>query len=202
MPYGVAGFDSAAGLVQAMGRGLEGQDFSALGHPRLLQYPVRMTDVLPVPLRRQVYAAATGFEGVSRRSIGRIDFNRIAEWATCLFPKPRYPAIFVGSSCGALVHLGTALGAPWLPQTFLTALRRNGGGVDDPKGDLDQARRAGAELLAANPDVQLHQMHDPSQDRLSLQYITYFRAKYRRLPPAYRRFLEERIAPGGTIILS
>lgn len=34
-----------------------------------------------------------------------------------------------------------------------------------------------------------------------LGYITYFRFKFRRLPPAYERFLEQSLEPGGTIII-
>jgi hypothetical protein len=201
-PFGVAGFDSAAGLLRATALAVGGKDFPALGHPKPLQYVVRLSDILPVGLRRQVYAAATGVEGVSRNAIGRVDLDRIADWVTDQFPQARYPTVFIGSSSGAVSHLATALGAAWLPQTFLIAMRRSGGGIDDPKGDLDQAREPAATLLAANPGVQLHQMHDPSQDRLSLQYITYLRTKYTRLPPAYRQFLRDRIVPGGTIILT
>lgn len=202
LPFGVAGFDSAAGLLQAQARAVQGRDFPALGHPRPLQYLVRLSDILPVTLRRKVYAAATGMEAVSHRRIGDVDFGRIAEWATAQFPRPAYPVAFIGSSSGALAHLAVALGAAWLPQTFLVALRRRGGGIDDPRGDLRQALEPAAALLARNPDVRLHQMHDPSQDRLSLRYISYFRPKYLRLPPAYRQFLEEKVEPGGTIVLS
>ena len=108
----------------------------------------------------------------------------------------------IGSSSGALVHLAAAMRVPWLPQTVMVGVRREGGGVDDPRGDLEQARRCGERFVAANPEIQLHQMHDPSQDRLSLEYITYFRFKYRRLLPAYRRFLQERLPRDSLIIVS
>ena len=108
----------------------------------------------------------------------------------------------IGSSSGALVHLAAAMRVPWLPQTVMVGVRREGGGVDDPRGDLEQARRCGERSVAANPEIQLHQMHDPSQDRLSLEYITYFRFKYRRLLPAYRRFLQERLPRDSLIIVS
>lgn len=189
-------------MVQAAAKAIQGKPFPALGHPKALQHIVRHTDHLPVRFSRAAYAAATGAESIASRNIGRVSLDGIAEWTTDLYPKPDYPVVFVGSSSGALVHLAAALGAPWLPQTMLIPLRRKGGGIDDPKGDLAWARPHAERLLANNPGVQLHQMHDPSQDRLSLQYLTYFRTKYRRLPPAYRRFLNERLRPGATIILS
>ena len=44
-------------------------------------------------------------------------------------------------------------------------------------------------------------MHDPDQDRLMSQRMAYFRIKQRRLGEAYERFLRDRLAPGGSIIL-
>ena len=51
--------------------------------------------------------------------------------------------------------------------------------------------------MQANPDLQLHHMHDANQDRLMVQRMTYFRIKRLRLGEAYERFLEECLAPGG-----
>jgi hypothetical protein len=44
-------------------------------------------------------------------------------------------------------------------------------------------------------------MHDPNQDRLMVQRMTYFRVKHLRLPEAYAQFLEETLEPGGTLFL-
>jgi hypothetical protein len=55
-------------------------------------------------------------------------------------------------------------------------------------------------LLAANPDLELHHMHDANQDRLMVAGMSYFRIKWRRLPDAYERFLHDLLAPGGTVI--
>lgn len=45
-------------------------------------------------------------------------------------------------------------------------------------------------------------MHDANQDRLMVRALTYFRVKRRALGQAYERFLTERLAPGGTILIS
>ncbi|MEV2271149.1 hypothetical protein [Nonomuraea africana] len=42
-------------------------------------------------------------------------------------------------------------------------------------------------------------MKDPFETRAGM---TYFRVKLRRLPPAYRTFLEESLAPGATLVVS
>jgi hypothetical protein len=199
--YGVAGFDSAASLLEATAEAVAGRDYPAMGHSTWLRYPVKASELLPEGVRRAAYAAATGFEGIAQSSIDKVDPGEIAAWATGLYDEPRYPAVMIGSSSGALVHLAAAMRVPWLPQTVMVGVRREGGGVDDPRGDLEQARRCGEQFVAANPEIQLHQMHDPSQDRLSLQYISYFRFKYRKLATAYRRFLTERLPRGSLIIV-
>ena len=43
----------------------------------------------------------------------------ISQWVVNEYPQREYPAVAIGSSCGALVHLYAALGIPWLPQTYL-----------------------------------------------------------------------------------
>jgi hypothetical protein len=63
-------------------------------------------------------------------------------------------------------------------------------------------RRAGEALVAANPDLVLHHMHDANQDRLMVSGMSYFRVKWRRLPAAYRDFLRDCLAPGGAIVVS
>jgi hypothetical protein len=116
-------------------------------------------------------------------------------------PRRRYPVVFAGSSNGAVAHLAAALGAPWLPQTLLLAVRTGGLDPDDPAADMRAMMPAGRALLAANPDLALHHMHDPVQDRLMIARMTYFRVKFLRLPRAYREFLATCLAPGGTVVL-
>ena len=118
------------------------------------------------------------------------------------YPQRRYPAVAIGSSSGALVHLCAALGIPWLPQTFLVPVRQAGIGADEPRRSMEAGLRIGERLLEANPDLQLHHMHDPNQDQLMVRHMTYFRIKRRRLGATFERFLANSLAPGGTILLS
>jgi hypothetical protein len=109
--------------------------------------------------------------------------------------------VAIGSSNGAATHLWVALGMPWLPQTLLIPVARSGCHPDDPAADARWAQEPARALLAANPDIQLHHMHDPVQDRLMIQRMTYFRVKRLRLGRAYEAFLRESLEPGGTIVL-
>jgi hypothetical protein len=196
-PLGIANFDSASVMLRALARFLDGKDFPALGQPRALQQIVRFADYLPRRVRERAFALGGALEGVAPDDAGRVNAAEIADWMCGLYPRRRYPAVMIGSSSGALVHLGAALGMPWLPQTFLSLIRQTGIHPDEPTDAMKAGRIAAERVLAANPDVQLHHMHDPNQDRLMLRYITYFRLKHRRLPPAYRDFSCARSLPAA-----
>lgn len=202
----VASFDSATGMLRALANHLHGRDTPLLG-----QLPGRYEPVMSallgavnrVPRRLGEYAYATAgrLEAVRPGDTGRVDGDALARWVTGHYPRRRYPVIFVGSSNGALVHLAAALGAPWLPQTLLIPVRRHGVHPDRPVDDLDTLRPAGEVFLRANPGMALHHMHDANQDRLMIAGMSYFRVKWRALPEAYRRFIAERLAPGGTVVV-
>jgi hypothetical protein len=125
----------------------------------------------------------------------------VERWVVSNYPQRRFPAVFVGSSNGAATHLAAALGAPWLPQTMLTPVRRLGLSVDDPRPDVVWAREKVKTMLENNPDTRVYQMRDPGQDRLMLRTMAYFRIKRLRLGPVYEQFLQRQLAPKGTIIL-
>ncbi|WP_225094622.1 hypothetical protein [Streptomyces sp. CoH27] len=201
----VAAFDSATGMVRALSRFLQGRDIPAIGQlPAAFETPMSgllgTLNRLPVPVQERVYAFSGWAEAIPQRRAGEVRSAALAEWITGHYPQRRYPVIFVGSANGALVHLAAALDAPWLPQTLLVPVRRHGVAPDDARGDLDASRDAGRALLAANPDLALHHMHDPNQDRLMIAGMTYFRVKWLRLPEAYRRFIRDLLAPGGLLV--
>ncbi|MFF9408164.1 hypothetical protein ACF1B0_21965 [Streptomyces anandii] len=201
----VASFDSATGMLRALSRFLAGRDVPAIGKvPAALELPLTgllgAANRLPVTARERLYATSGWTEAITRHRLGQVRSEALAAWVTGHYPRRRYPVIFVGSANGALVHLAAALDAAWLPQTLLLPVRRRGATPDDPRGDLAAVRAAGRALLAANPDLVLHHMHDPNQDRLMISGMTYFRIKWQRLPFAYRRFIREHLAPGGLLV--
>ena len=201
----VAAFDSATGMLRALSRFLAGRDIPAIGQvPAALEPPLSgllgTLNRLPTPVQERIYAFSGWAEAIPAHRVGEVRSEALAEWITGHYPQRRYPVMFVGSANGALVHLAAQLDAAWLPQTLLVPVRRHGVAPDDPRGDLDAARDAGRALLAANPDLALHHMHDPNQDRLMIAGMTYFRIKWRRLPAAYRRFIRDHLAPGGLLV--
>ncbi len=158
-------------------------------------------NAIPRWLQEQVYIWSGWFEAISVDKLQTINAEQVAEWMVSLYPQPKYPAVAIGSANGAATHLWAAMGIPWLPQTFLVPVARSGVHPDEPEQDLAWGREPARVVLQRNPDVQLHHMHDPVQDRLMIRRMTYFRFKRLTLGPAYEAFLDRRLEPGGTIFL-
>ena len=196
----VALFDSATALVAALSSALRGQAFPHVGQSGGQARLVRAGGHLPWPLLRKIYTRVGATEGVDPARLGDVDLAAVAQWLTEQYPRRRYPAVLVGSSNGALAHLAAAIGAPWLPGTTLVPVAR----VRDPHRPIDALRfgeRHAPALLDRNPDVVLHHMHDQAQDELMVSRMTYFRPKWRRLPPAYTDFLASALLPDAPVIL-
>jgi hypothetical protein len=152
----LADFDSATAMLRALAAFLHGRDFANLGLTPALR-PVAMgPNLLPTPLRQEIYKLGGYFESVRPEQLHRVRDEDIARWVVHQYPARRYPAVLVGSSNGALTHLAAALGAPWLPQTFLIPVRQRGAKVDEPKHALAFGRETGRRLLEPNSGLQLH----------------------------------------------
>jgi hypothetical protein len=199
-PGFLAAFDSASTMLMATASALHGEPFEALGNPPALKPVVKATGLLPRAARQQAFIASGALETVSPRKMKRLDVEEASEWVVGEYPERRYPAVAIGSSNGAMVNLYAAMGMPWLPQTFLIPVRQRVH-PDDPVGAMEAALGPGEDLVTANPDIQLHHMHDAVQDRMMVRALTYFRYKRRTLGRAYERFLRERLEPGGEIVV-
>jgi hypothetical protein len=202
----VAGFDSASAMVRVLGLALAGREA-----PLLAQFPGAlepgldrlMSGIEQLPQRavQDVYRWSGWLDAVSARRLEQVREDQLAGWVVRHYPRRRYPVIFIGSSNGALTHLAAALGAPWLPQTLLLAVRTGGLDPDDPAADMRAMMPAGRALTERNPHLALHHMHDPSQDRLMIARMAYFRVKFLRLPRPYLEFIDQCLAPGGTVVV-
>jgi hypothetical protein len=202
----VADFDSASAMLRALGRYLHRKDFPVLGTKPAGMVPAlkplaAAINALPRRLREMVYIWSGWAEAIPPERLGAVRAEDISRWVVREYPQRPYPAAMIGSSNGAAVHLCAALGIPWLPQTVLIPVRRSGVHPDEPKADLAAAREPARTLLAGNPELQLHHMHDPNQDRLMIQRMTYFRVKRLRLGETYERFLERTLPAGATLFV-
>ncbi|MBM0237066.1 hypothetical protein JNW88_07785 [Micromonospora sp. ATA32] len=202
LPREIAGFDSASAMVVALARFLHGRDTPPLGKPafRALRPAAAVAARLPVNTREWIYSVLSGTEGRPESDIAALDTDTVAASIAGRYPHRRYPAVVIGSTSGALTHLCAALGVPWLPQTLLLPVRQRRVSPDDPVRAAHAFDRTARALLDRNPDVVLHHMHDPNQDRLTLRRMAYFRVKRIRLGPAYEKFLTDVLEPGGVIL--
>jgi hypothetical protein len=198
-PRGVARFDSAAAMAQALAASLQGAPFTSPSQSPLLDRLMRVANVLPRRPREWCYEFGGMTEGIRRRQAARLDVENVAEWLAGLYPQRQYDAVFVGSSNGALMHLAAALRAPWLSQTFLCPVRALVSDPDDAQRTFENGRPIVDAFLAADPRIAVHHMQDPNQDRLMVHTMQYFRIKYRRAPLAYREFLLRNLPRGSTL---
>ena len=111
-----------------------------------------------------------------------------------------FPAITMGAALsGATASLSLALGAPFLPQAFVTTLKggSKSGNVDEYlHRSLDTALR----LADENPGMMTIQHYDPVHDGWMTRYVNHIRFKLLDLPPAYAGFIKSRLEPGGAVV--
>ncbi|MBY0472096.1 hypothetical protein K2X30_13095 [bacterium] len=201
-PRHITAFDSSTALLRALGRFLRGKDFPALGIAAAMEpLALAMNWLLPESASERIYKWGGKVEAIPPEALQYVRAETIATWMIHRYPRRRYPAIMIGSSNGAAMHLCAALGIPWLPQTFLILVRHKAISPDDPERAIEAAKSPAKLLLNANPELQLHHMLDPNQDRLMSQEALYFRMKRLCLGKTYEDYLRTCLEPGGTIFL-
>jgi hypothetical protein len=200
-PDSVAAFDSALGSVKILGAALHGRDLPRLGQSRAAAAGVRATSLLPPPLRRLAYARAGAGEAVPAAELGDVDLRAVSCHIAAHYPDRRFPGVLIGAANGGMTHLAAAAQIPFLPQTVLVPVRWSGNQAERPDRAMAWGEAAARPLLAANPDIDLHHMHDGNQDELMVGEMAYFRCKWTGLPEGYRAFLDRQLQPGAPIVL-
>lgn len=189
-------------MLQSLANCLIGKGFPGVGYlpqSRLAQFIV---DRLGHRVGRAAYALTGWSETVPESEIASIRSEEISWSVLDLYPQQSPQAVVIGSANGALIHLCAAMQVPWLPQTFLLPIRRRRIHPDNVMEAFEWGKEPGATLLRGNPDLVLHQMHDPDHDRTMVQRMAYFRIKKRALGPAYSLYLKKQFRAGATVYLS
>jgi hypothetical protein len=206
-PNYIANFDSASAMLRGVANFLSGEDLPMMGmRSSAVTHALRPVglglNALPRKVREQIYIWSGWAEAISPDNLDSASAEKVAQWMVSEYPKRQYPAMVIGSSSGALVHLCAALGAPFLPQTFLIPVARSGIHPDEPIDDMEWGKQHAHKLLKANPDLILHHMNDANQDRLMIQRMTYFRVKRTVLGGAFEQFIRDNLPRGSTIFVS
>ncbi len=112
----------------------------------------------------------------------------------------KFPAITVGAALGgATTYLSLAVGGPFLPQTFVTTLKR-GSLTGDVNEYLRRSLEVALRLTDENPGLMTIQHYDPIHDGWMTRFVNHLRFKLLDLPPAYVEFIKSRLEPGGAVI--
>lgn len=199
-PWFVANFDSSTGLLKALANALHGKGFAGVGSIPESELLAKAINALPWKLQRSIYVKGSIKGTVDPQKLGEVQAEDYMRWVTQFYPKKKYPAILIGSSSGPAVHLAAAMGIPWLPQTFLIPVKTPGLSADEPIRRMEWAKPWAEELLASNPDLQLHHMMDPSQDRPMLETTSYFRVKILQAGATYTQFIKDHLDRNGTLL--
>ncbi|MBP9855338.1 MAG: hypothetical protein KBD53_10780 [Candidatus Omnitrophica bacterium] len=193
-------FDSCTAMLTALSNYLKGKPFKGVGVAENVPSSVgKCLNAIPNKIRGEIYRWSGYFDALPENKLHDLKSEEIAHWVTSRYPKGKFPGAIFGSSNGAAIHLAAALAIPWLPQTFLIAMRRKME-ADELKKDVDWGRDAIKPFLKANPQLFVHQMHDPLQDRLMVTKMGYFRIKFLSLEEPYHQFLNENLIPRSPII--
>lgn len=112
----------------------------------------------------------------------------------------KHPTITVGIGMGGTTaHLALALGGPFLPQAFVLTLKNgtmNGNVNAYNKLSLLTAKK----ITQNNPDLMSIQHYDPVHDGWLVKRVNHLRLKLIDLPEEYKRFIREKLAPGGDVV--
>jgi hypothetical protein len=195
-------FDSGVNMVRALGRFLQGKDHGGLSMGPASRRLADLASSLPTQARRGTFSAMGLAQGIPLDQARRISADDVSQWVVRQYGPGPYPVVVVGAPSGGALHLAAALRAPYLPQTTLVAVRDLETHPDDPVGAMEALAPTARLVAQRNPEVAVYHMHDPAQDRPMVEGMAYLRLKRHTLGRTFERFLEQRLAPGGTILVT
>ncbi len=118
-------FDSCSALINALALYLHRKDFPGAGiAPDAPAWLGKGINLLPLSIRQTLFSWSGWLEALPAASLKDIQEEDISRWVISLYPERKYSGIMFGSANGGAIHIAAALGIPWLPQTYLTAVRR------------------------------------------------------------------------------
>lgn len=189
-------------ITRAVAAALAGRPYQPFEFPAWQRLGLRFADFLPDRWVERLAAWQVVSQGLAPSAAGEVDVERLA--AARLADYEAGPSLVDAMVCGsalggAAAHLAVALGAFFLPQPFILGFR---GGSEDDSAERHLARgRALAEpILRNNPDVVAISHFDPIHDGWLTRRLTHLRLKLIRLPQTYRRFINDRLRPGGALV--
>jgi hypothetical protein len=136
------------------------------------------------------HVASLDWHGPTRTDLGDLDLDALAADIVERYPDGAYPAVVIGSNHGSAAYLAALLGGVWLPSGIdvTTSDQLNG---FDAREILHDTRAVSRRLRTLFPGVAVSQRFPGNRLRVT----------WGGLPAAYRRFLVERVRPGGPVLV-
>lgn len=195
-------FDAAARAVGEVARALGGpgrglrEPFPEAARPFLA-----LLRHAPPSLRQAAFRWGMSLAlGYPLRSLAGFDLEAFFSEHTQRYPHRQYPAIVLGSPGGGVAHLAALLDAPLLPLSGVVGVRHRIA-LDDFSAYVATGQLAANHL---SPDGRFERIvhYDPIHDRDLVAHACLIRIRLLSLPEVYRRFIRDRLVPGGTLILA
>ena len=202
----VVPFDSGTRVVREVAEALTGTGRSILeSYPRGSEIFLGIVSLLPE--RARIAAIEWGMRlslGYSPDWAAKVSVDALAEWCVAQYPgDERYPIIVLGSPNGAVAHLASLLGAPFLTTSFGLAFRHPTIDPDNLDAYRQTSQAAAQQIIAANPagNYEIICHYDPIHDRSMVRVADFIRIKLLDLPVSYRAFIRDRLTPDGVLVL-
>lgn len=195
-------FDSAARGVGEVARALGGPGRGLRDpYPEAARPFLALLRHVPSPVRHAVIQWGMSHAlGYPLQALAGFDLDAFFAEYTRRYPERRYPAIVLGSPGGGVAHLAALLNAPFLPVCGLVGVRHQMN-PDDLGAYLGTAHEA-VEHLHPDGRFEVIVHYDPIHDRDLVAHACLIRVRLLALPEAYRKFIRDHLAPGGTLILA
>ena len=188
-------------ITRAVAAALQGEFCASYNLPGWQKLALRGLGMLPQSVGRFAFERFELLSGLDPARLDGLSIERLAAERLQDYDRlpGKFPCITIGAALGgAAAHLADALGGPFLPQAFVTAL--HGG---SPNGDVrtyfERSARLAAQIADQNPGLITIQHYDPVHDGWLTRIINHLRFKLIELPQAYQEFLRQRLQPGGAV---
>lgn len=195
---------SSGATVLSVAAALDGQLFHPLPEASRQVPLLRLVNRLPNGLIRRIVERSSRQRGHDPRMASSLSSDDLAEWNVRAYDylpaDRRFDVIVLGAPSGAAAYIASALDAPFLSHTFVASFR-SPGHPDDIEGYQRRGEEIITPILSRNPDLHVINHYDPVHDRFLVGQVNHVRMKLLDLPLSYRHFIEERLAPGGHLIV-
>ncbi len=188
-------------ITRAVAAGLRGEYCDSYIFPAWQRSLLGLLGRLPPSAARFAISRFQTLSGLDPARLDRFSINdlireRLQDYASLQGP---FPAIVMGAGLGgASAHLSLALGAPFLPQAFVTTLR--GGSPDGcTLRYYERSASRAMRIAAQNRQLITIQHFDPVHDGWLTRFVNHLRFKLIDLPEAYKDYIHSHLAPGGAV---